>query len=359
MTTPFRFEEGLARLFAFEGGESLLTLLALAERARLSQRIPDWLAKKADGTVRKKFPHGWRGPLWVKDVVPFWKVVRTGSAREIVESVRALTSSERHATDLEFALGDLIKPLALLERGQVAAEMHDEMLNHSIRITRQTALTLAKAGDWQHVLAVLTNSHQHDPDISIGFAVQLRLWKYAYLDGLTDTVLARLAAIPFERDVAHAKELRDWWLLAHQIRAGNPAVRVPVIEPDQQSPGYAEAAAIQIAALTGDASQARIVEDLRRVLKSKTVRVDLPQRGLSFSLGGAAHELFKAETMIAARRKDHAQAARLARSPSHDSFMFSADVVHRLASGGGRLAWRRNDCCGARSAQAPAHRRLR
>jgi hypothetical protein len=38
---PFRFEEGLTTLFAFENGNSLLTLLALAERADLSQRIPE------------------------------------------------------------------------------------------------------------------------------------------------------------------------------------------------------------------------------------------------------------------------------------------------------------------------------
>src|SRR5712671_492415 len=52
--TPFRFEEGLARLFAFERGNNLLTLLALAERARLSQRIADWLTRKADGQRPKK-----------------------------------------------------------------------------------------------------------------------------------------------------------------------------------------------------------------------------------------------------------------------------------------------------------------
>jgi len=140
-------------------------------------------------------------------------------------------------------------------------------------------------------------------------------------------IRTKQAHIPFDRSLAHAKELRGWWLMVHQIRAGNLALRVPVIEPDQQSPGYVEAAAIQIAALAGDPSQARIVEDLRRVLKPKTVRVDLPQRGLSFSLGGIAHELFKAEVMIAARRKDHAQAARLARLASHDPFSFAADVV--------------------------------
>jgi hypothetical protein len=185
------------------------------------------------------------------------------------------------------------------------------------------ALTLAQAGDWQHVLAVLTSGHQHDPDLSTSFSVHERLWRHAYLDGLTETVLPRLAAIPFDRSLAHAKELRAWWLMVRKIRAGNP----PVIEPDQQSPGYVEAAAIQIAALAGDSSQTRIVEDLRRALTPKTIKVDLPQRGLSFSMGRTAHELFKAEVMIAARRKDHAQATRLARLPSHDPFISAADVV--------------------------------
>src|SRR4051794_41174829 len=140
-------------------------------------------------------------------------------------------------------------------------------------------------------------------------------------------MLPRPAALPFDRSLAHANELRAWWLTAYQIRAGNSAVRVPVIEPDQQSSGYVEAAAIQIAALAGDSSQAKVVEDLRRVLTPKTIKVDLPQRGLSFSMGRTAHELFRAEVMIAARRKDHVRAARLAQQPSHDPFISAADVV--------------------------------
>jgi len=325
--TPFRFEEGLARLFAFERGNNLLTLLALAERARLSQRIADWLTRKADGSVRRKFAFDWLGPQWIKNIVPFWEVLHAGSARDIERSVRALISPDRHGIDLEFALRGLIEPLALLERGQVAAELHDEMLNHGFQITHRTALTLARAGDWQHVLAVLTSGQRHDPDLSTSFSIQERLWQHAYLDGLTETVLPRLAAIPFDRSVAHAKELRGWWLTARQIRAGNPAACVPVIEPDQQSPGYVEAAAIQIAALAGDSSQTMIVEDLRRVLTPKTIQVDLPQHGLSFSMGRTGHELFKAEVMIAARRKDHAQAARLARLSSHDPFISAANVI--------------------------------
>jgi hypothetical protein len=44
-------------------------------------------------------------------------------------------------------------------------------------------------------------------------------------------------------------------------------------------------------------------------------------------MGRTAHELFKAEVMIAAKRKDHALAARLARRPSHDPFVSAANVV--------------------------------
>ena len=58
---PFHFEQGLATLFASENGDGLLTLLALAERAGLSQRIPDWLKTKAGGSVRRKFALGWLG----------------------------------------------------------------------------------------------------------------------------------------------------------------------------------------------------------------------------------------------------------------------------------------------------------
>ena len=112
--TPFRFEDGLARLFAFERGNSLLTLLALAERAQLSQRIPGWLARKADGSARRKFAFNWLGPQWIKTIVPFWEALRAGSARDIENGVRALISSDRHDRDLEFAVRGLIGPLALL-----------------------------------------------------------------------------------------------------------------------------------------------------------------------------------------------------------------------------------------------------
>src|SRR5262249_49845087 len=162
----------------------------------LSQRIPGWLTRKADGGARRKFALGWLGPQWIKKIVPFWEVLLSGSARDIEGNVRALISSDRHGSDLGFALRDLIEPLALLERSQVAAELHDEILNHEIQITQHTALTLAAAGDWQHVLAVLMRGHQRDPDLSISFAAQERLWRHAYLDGLTETVLPRLAAIP-------------------------------------------------------------------------------------------------------------------------------------------------------------------
>src|SRR6267142_2491016 len=135
---PFRFEDGLARLFAFERGNNLLTLLALAERARFSQRFPDWLTRKADGSVRRKFTFDWLGPQWIKDIASFWEVLRAGSARDIEGNVRALISSDRHGSDLKFALRNLLEPLALLERSQVAAELHDEMLNHGIQITLQT-----------------------------------------------------------------------------------------------------------------------------------------------------------------------------------------------------------------------------
>src|SRR5436309_2999159 len=134
---PLRFEQGLATLFASENGDSLLTLLALAERAGLSQRIPDWLKTKAGGSVRRKFELGWLGRQWIKTIVPFWQVLCAGSAREIEESIRTLIRSAGRGTDIELALGDLIRPLALLERGQVAAELHDEMLDQNIQITRQ------------------------------------------------------------------------------------------------------------------------------------------------------------------------------------------------------------------------------
>jgi hypothetical protein len=321
----FRFEEGLSTLF--QAGRSVLTLLALAERSGLSHRAQDWLGTGRHGKPRRKLAVGTFGKRWIKEITPFWEILRNGSARDIDDNTRTFAGSSSDTVTLEIAFNNLVMPLTLLDRADVLATLHDQLLERGVAISRRAAVTLAEVGEWEHALAILESAHRHDPDLGFGVSIQDRLWKYAYLQGLTESVLPRLAAIPFDRSVPHAKELRAWWLKTHQIRAGRSAVLVPVIDRDKQPPGYVETAATQIAALATDPSKAKMVGDLRRVLKPGTLTMELPQHGVAFSVDKLSPELFKAEARIAARRKDHDRAAELAQSSAYYMFAAAPDIV--------------------------------
>jgi len=222
----------------------------------------------------------------------------------------------------------LITPLTILDRGDIVVALHKELLRRGEAGSSEDAvLALAKFGDWERAFAILEEMDRDGANPRFNLSMQDLLWNHAYLQGHAGTILPKLAAIPFDRDVAHAKDLRSWRLLAYQIRAGRSDVCVPVIEPNEQTHGYADAAVMQIAELVDDPAEARTVRELRRVAKIEPVRMEFPQRGVSFNVKNFSHELLKAEIEITARRKDYAKAAILAQSPSHHSYKSASDLV--------------------------------
>ena len=318
------FEEGLSNLFRNSDGRNLLTLMALAQAAGRAERLEEWLIAGPDSVRRTRF---WAGPIAnksIKEIVSAWQILCDGKANDIQN---AFAASDRD--ELDTMGGSLIRPLTILDRGHIVVALHEELLNRGeTAISEAAALTLAEFGDWERALAILTGAHRDGASPRFNLSTQDLLWKHAYLQGHADTVLPKLAAIPFDRNISHAKGLRAWQLLAYQIRAGRSDVCVPVVEPKDQTPGYVEAAVIQIADLADESSEANTVRELRRVLKTtKPIKMDVAGRGLSFEVRGLSEQLFKAEVQITARRKDYPKAAALARSSSHNPFIFASDVV--------------------------------
>jgi len=123
-----------------------------------------------------------------------------------------------------------------------------------------------------------------------------------------------LAETPFSAELKHLVGYRAWKLKAYQIRAGAPDVVVPIIEGEQPM-GYDEAVAMQVAALAQDPAAAAHVENLRRVLKPRTIGMTFLDRGVARTVEKSSQAFSSAEAQIAARRKDYAKAAALARMP--------------------------------------------
>ncbi len=101
---------------------------------------------------------------------------------------------------------------------------------------------------------------------------------------------------------------------------------VPVIEGEQPA-GYTEAAAMQIAALADDPAAAELVQNLRRVLRPQISRLFDVDRGIALSHSNLPKGFSTAEAQIAARRKDYAKAAALARMPSQNMLTDPPAVV--------------------------------
>ncbi len=326
---PIRFEDGLAALFQ-RGAD--LVLLALAESAGLSHRVPDWLRSGAAGDSRKKVGFEWFGHRSIDEVASFWRVLREGNASDIRQAAQALLAAGQvpttDTTTPWLAFDSLVTPLTLLGRGDAVVALHDELLETNVSsITERAAVALAKFGDWDGVLTILERGHRDGRYMHFNLGNQILLWKLAYLHRQVETVLPRLAKIPLENEAAHVVEERSWRLMTYRIRAGMVGTRVPVIEHDDQSLGYVEAAATQIAALEGDPSAGGFVAELRRVLKPKSVTMEFPDRGFSLVLTDLPRELLTAEARIAARRKDYAKAEALARSGADDPYSLAADIV--------------------------------
>jgi hypothetical protein len=135
-----------------------------------------------------------------------------------------------------------------------------------------------------------------------------------------------LAQMPFSANMPHLVERRAWQLKAYQIRSGVVGIDVPVIEGEQPF-GYEQAAAMQVAALAHDPSEADRVRDLRRVLRPQSVQIIHADRGIAVSSSNLPRAFSIAEAQIAARRKDYARAAALARAPAPDILIDPPTVV--------------------------------
>lgn len=158
------------------------------------------------------------------------------------------------------------------------------------------------------------------------------MWKQAYLQGEIDTVLPRLAAIPFHRDRAHAAAGRAWQLIAYRIRAGQTDIPIPVLAEADQPFGYAEAAAMKVAALEETPSRAEEVADLRRVIAPHTTEVHAVDRGVVIRL--TLDPLSAAQIHIAAGRRDYAKLSTIADAPSSSLPPLSASIVDALLDAG-------------------------
>jgi hypothetical protein len=319
------FETGLATLFRSDSGGHLLGHLALAECTGLSDRAREWLRRRLEGEPEGRLRLGWFGNQSLDQIGAIGDAVFAGSPREIFNVVRAAVADEDDVT-LGLALSSIIVPLVLTGRGATLRALQGELPPLlAADFTNTAAFNLGSCGEWENAIAVLEHAHADGANPGIGMAIESLMWKHAYLQGGVDTVLPRLAAIPFHRELAHAEEARAWQLKYHQVRAGRGGAPVPAL-PGDQSPAYVEAAAIQIAALEGDATAADLVRGLRDALASKTISIEFADRGIGIAFEPVSDALFKARARVAARRKNYAELERLARSPA-PALLIAPDVV--------------------------------
>ena len=320
-----RFEEGLSVMLRH--GRDLLILLALADCAGLARRAHDWLRDRSADERGNALWLDSFGEQSFAEVMAFWRTLRHGDAHDIAAAVQAWIPSG-DGSALELAFDGLAAPLTVLRRGTVLSELHDYLLEQRVaRITESAALSLGQCGDWEHALAILKRAHADGASPYINMVTQSLLWKFAYLQGGAETVLPRLAAVPFNRELPHAAELRSWQLVRDRIRAGLDDAHVPVIATGDQPHGYREAAAMKIAALEGVAAAAEQVRALRGVLEPRTTTMHLVDHDMSFTLTPVPQELFKARVQVAARRKDYAKLSALAQTDAHNPFTDASDVV--------------------------------
>jgi hypothetical protein len=333
---PISFEEGLSTLFRLDLGENILGHLSLAERTGFSQHAQDWLRQRLDHEPGKTVHFGWFGRKSLDQIVAFWEVLREGDPREIRNSVRALVRDEQDSTILSLALNSIIPPLVVLGRGSSIGALHDQSpQTFDGRFAESAALDLGACGDWDNALAILERAHQGGASPQINMSSQSLLWKHAYLQGHVETVLPRLAAIPFNRELAHAAASRAWQLAAYRIRAGGNDAHVPAVAPEEQIPSYVDAAAIQMAALEGIPSAARErVDELRRALVPRTLTIQHADRGMSFELDPLSDALFTAQVRIAAQRGDYDKLSSLARTQFGSLVPASAIVIDALIEEG-------------------------
>lgn len=328
-----RFENKLSTLFRSDPSGRLLSHLALAECAGLSDRALDWLRRRVDDAGTGKIDVQWLGSKSLDEIVSLWSAVREGGPLEILQSIRTALVDPQDETDLSLALDSLIEPLTLLRRGPVIRALHAELPSlAAASFAENAAVALGACGEWNDALAILDHAHRDGANPHINLANESELWKQAYLQGETDTVLPRLAAIPFHRDRAHAAAGRAWQLIAYRVRAGQTDISIPVLAEADQPFGYAEAAAMKVAALEETPSRAEEVADLRRVIAPHTTEVHAVDQGVVIRL--TLDPLSAAQIHIAARRRDYATLSTIADAPSSSLPPLSASIVDALLDTG-------------------------
>src|SRR5262249_46540452 len=132
-------------------------------------------------------------------------------------------------------------------------------------------LELAPCNEWDEALSMLERAYRDGAASKLPLHSQSELWKFAYLHGHVETAMPRLAAIPFNRDFPTMAENGRWQLLAYRIRSGRTDLTVPVLDRDNRSLPYLEAAALQVVRLETIAAAADTVRKLRAALPSRPV----------------------------------------------------------------------------------------
>lgn len=317
------FERGLERRFRdIEGGNPFL-LLALADAAGLAPQAQAWLAQRAAERPLRLGPHGERSAA---ELLAAWSRLRTSTAEDAFAALCAFTP-QRAA--LLFVARDLVVPLALAGRAEIVPSLFAQLLDAGFEDTFEIntiAIDLARAGAGEALVDVHALWQERYGTLVVAASYEDLAWKHVYHQGLAESVLPRLVALPPPE--TERAEHRRWQAMAYRIRAGRSDLRVPVIPRDRQPNGYYRAAAMQIAALEHDPSAREHVAALRRVLGGgRSMTIQHVNRGITLNMNLEPEGFLAERIMIAARRRDHAAVQALARAPSDDGLAEPADLA--------------------------------
>ena len=329
------FDQGLSTVIRDHAIGGIFSRLALAERAGLSDRAEGWLRQRLESKPGKTIQFGSLGKKSLDDISTFWKALRRGTFKEIAHAARTFTDCGEDEEKESLAFTGLSTPLVLLGRGAVIRALHADLparLGETFAVG--AAVELGDSGDWDNALAILERAHQDGGSPYVHMSTESHLWKHAYLQGHVDTVLPRLAVIPFNRKVPHAAGERAWQLLTYRVRSGRNDVRVPALARHAQTPGYEEAAAMQIAAFESIPSAAEAVAELRRAFAPQEIAIQHADRGLAFDSSSVFDHLRTAQVRVAAQRGNYAKLSRLAEMPSRTFTPISEVVIDALVEEG-------------------------
>ena len=164
-----------------------------------------WLRQRLESKPGKTIQFGSLGKKSLDDISTFWKALRRGTSKEIAHAARTFTDCGEDEEKESLAFTGLSTPLVLLGRGAVIRALHADLparLGETFAVG--AAVELGDSGDWDNALAILERAHQDGGSPYVHMSTESHLWKHAYLQGHVDTVLPRLAVIPFNRKVPHA-----------------------------------------------------------------------------------------------------------------------------------------------------------